>query len=57
MILNSLIIKNDKNFLKNKSTSKKNNIIDNCIENGGFIFRQNAIDMIKNLKNNKNGNG
>ncbi len=26
-------------------------------ENGGFNFRQNAIDMIKNLKNNKNGNG
>ncbi len=40
-------------------TSKKNNIIDNvnCIENGGFIFRQNAIDMINNLKNKKNGNG
>ena len=27
---------------------KKNN--DNYIENGGFNFRQNALEMIKNLK-------
>ena len=33
---------------------KKNN--DNYIENGGFNFRQNALEMIKNLKKNKNYN-
>jgi hypothetical protein len=26
------------------------------IENGGFNFRQNALEMIKNLKKNKNYN-
>ena len=47
-------------FWKTKPSwiSKKNNILLIMIivfENGGFNFRQNAIDMIKNLKNKKNG--